>query len=810
MSGTDFEKLNIILAARDREFAQAMERNQRRVERFTRQSNKQLSTTSKKFDLLGFAAKRAGPLIAALGAAAVLGRLRSTVSTLDDIGKTADRIGLTTDALQELRVVAESAGVEQSALDTAMEKFSKGLGEATLGLGQARIGFAALNLDAAELANMPLDQALGRVADEMVKVEQATQKTAIAQQLFGRGGSGMLNLLREGSVGMSEMRANARALGVVIDEDLVRGAEAAQDKLDMMGRVISANLNSALVELAPLLVGGATAAASFARAFADVAGFVSDVLSPSVELQAAIDNVTLAMGDQISQTAHLNAATAQGNVMTREAALGQLRLAEARRTEYMAAQEQIKNAVLQSSEYQRLGMQIGGLGETLAEARRQMDFNPATATWDNSQILEIERALAAAVYQQSALMSGALGLNGAFSENQQNIDRIRVALQSTSGDMVTFNGSVIEGIDLTGRLAVNLDGGVVLASDLRDAVAGIDFSNPVAGAQALAGQLNVSLNEAMRLMGLLGAAAQAAGDAVIYDPRDPRYDAAAAEAGARAERIAAQMAEIQKNATIVPLIEPVSGASGGVAGGAAGGSVGGAAGLPDVTSIEDFEDAVRQAAEILSSTRAEAFGLSDDLARLNALFENGEIAGEDYEAQLQTIKDTFDEVAAAADRMEAGAVDALVAIFDRSKSAKDAVGALLSEWGKLALQAAFKPVMSGVFDGIAGAIFGGASFAGGGDTGSGARSGGLDGKGGFLAMLHPRESVIDHNLPRGSGGGSGGGASVNINVNLSGAKGNAEVAEIAEKATRQGLEQFERHVLPQSVRRMNRDPRRLG
>ena len=36
------------------------------------------------------------------------------------------------------------------------------------------------------------------------------------------------------------------------------------------------------------------------------------------------------------------------------------------------------------------------------------------------------------------------------------------------------------------------------------------------------------------------------------------------------------------------------------------------------------------------------------------------------------------------------------------------------------------------------------SYAGGGYTGSGARSGGLDGKGGFPAILHPQETVIDH------------------------------------------------------------------
>lgn len=42
-----------------------------------------------------------------------------------------------------------------------------------------------------------------------------------------------------------------------------------------------------------------------------------------------------------------------------------------------------------------------------------------------------------------------------------------------------------------------------------------------------------------------------------------------------------------------------------------------------------------------------------------------------------------------------------------------------------------------------------ASFDGGGFTGNGPRSGGLDGKGGFLAMMHPRETVVDHTKPGG-------------------------------------------------------------
>ena len=42
-------------------------------------------------------------------------------------------------------------------------------------------------------------------------------------------------------------------------------------------------------------------------------------------------------------------------------------------------------------------------------------------------------------------------------------------------------------------------------------------------------------------------------------------------------------------------------------------------------------------------------------------------------------------------------------------------------------------------------------FEGGGFTGHGARSGGMDGRGGFLAMLHPNETVIDHTKGQGQG-----------------------------------------------------------
>ncbi len=71
--------------------------------------------------------------------------------------------------------------------------------------------------------------------------------------------------------------------------------------------------------------------------------------------------------------------------------------------------------------------------------------------------------------------------------------------------------------------------------------------------------------------------------------------------------------------------------------------------------------------------------------------------------------------------------------------AANAASASAGSWGVSALVglAAFIAAFGAVM-----ALAGGFEY--GGYTGDGARSGGLDGKGGFLAMLHPQETVIDH------------------------------------------------------------------
>ncbi len=97
--------------------------------------------------------------------------------------------------------------------------------------------------------------------------------------------------------------------------------------------------------------------------------------------------------------------------------------------------------------------------------------------------------------------------------------------------------------------------------------------------------------------------------------------------------------------------------------------------------------------------------------------------------------------------------------------------------------------------GLASSYF--SSYDGGGYTGMGARSGGLDGQGGFMAMLHPNETVIDHSKGQGMGGvtvvqnvsidarGADAGVEARIQSAMRQAKAEA-VAEVAARASRGG------------------------
>ena len=198
------------------------------------------------------------------GLAALVNR---SISAADAIGKTADKIGVGVEALQELRFAAKASGVEQQTLDMALQRFVRRTAEAAQGTGEAKDALAQLGITLRDQDGhlRRSEDMLADVADAFARIEDPAERVRLAFKLFDSEGVALVNLLSDGSGALDQMRERARDLGIVLDEHLVRDAERARTELDTLAQVVSANLTRAALEAAPVL-------ADLSSWLADVAG----------------------------------------------------------------------------------------------------------------------------------------------------------------------------------------------------------------------------------------------------------------------------------------------------------------------------------------------------------------------------------------------------------------------------------------------------------------------------------------------------------------------------------------------------------
>jgi len=468
------EQLNIILTAKDREFARAMERNQRRVERFSKQSQKNLKGTSARFDMLATAARRFLP---ALGAGVIIAQVKQITTQMDEIGKKADQIGITTDALQELRFVAEGAGVSQSKFTSSLERFSKRLGEAEMGTGAAKKALEEMGIEATELTSIPIDDALKVVADEMAQIESPTERAAKAAALFGREGVAMVNMLRGGSKALTEMQAAANSAGAVIDEELIRNAEEAQTRLDAASTIIRAQLSVALAELAPMLVGAAEGFAAIVKNTVAAIQAVDRFLDPQSALEVATSNLVLALGDEIMQSQQLEIALGRSTAMSVDAATKKLEEAKSRHDNVKAIIAEQRALALGSDEYASLTARISNASDALRGLGER--------TVRNADMYDaLEQSLVSLRNEQSAMLEAENATAEQLSRTEENIIALEEALANASGGMVSFGESLVEPVELTDRLSGGAGRAATDISGLMEAIATVPSAFEALGASA--------------------------------------------------------------------------------------------------------------------------------------------------------------------------------------------------------------------------------------------------------------------------------------------------------------------------------------
>lgn len=212
------------------------------------------------------------PLLAGFSVAAVTSQLKQITDNMLQVSIAAKQVAMPVDEFSALAAVAKNADVNMDAFSTGLTTMARNLALAQQGSKQAAGAFQALGLDPAKLKDSKT--AFLAISDALSKYRDGVGKTAVEQQIFGKAGAQLNNVLDQGSAAIAQQAQHMRDLGVALDEDATRKLEAFGAQSKELGNTLQGVGQRIVVALLPALTSVNQNLADFAQ-HGDVTEFAS-------------------------------------------------------------------------------------------------------------------------------------------------------------------------------------------------------------------------------------------------------------------------------------------------------------------------------------------------------------------------------------------------------------------------------------------------------------------------------------------------------------------------------------------------------
>ena len=327
------EQLNIILAAKDREFAKAMAANARRVQRFESDSKKSLGGVSRSFDLLGDAAGKLGlTLSAGALATGMLSSIKNAIDAGAAIHNLAMIAGTGTTEFQKFAIAAKTVGIEQDKLADILKDVNDKFGDyMATGAGPLADFFeniapkVGVTKDA--FIGLSSDQALGLYVKTLQDAGVNQQEMTFYMEALASDATALNPLLRDNAAALTAIGDSAEKSGRLLDEGMIKNAKVMQDRWTQVLDVMYAYWNDFWLTIGMGL---------------------DELMNISAESQLgdAVDEINASIGRMEDAQKRLNAVQAQGALGDDPTtASGYRKRLEEAEAEYKAAADAMERAV---------------------------------------------------------------------------------------------------------------------------------------------------------------------------------------------------------------------------------------------------------------------------------------------------------------------------------------------------------------------------------------------------------------------------------------------------------------------------------
>ncbi len=230
--------------------------------------------------------RMAGVLAAAFAARQITGWVSQSMAAIDRIAKLSDQLGIATEALSGYRLAAELSGTSIETVGKALQMLSRRLGEARMGTGEAKRGLELLNLEADELIDLPLQEAVERIADRIAQLTRQTDRAAAAYAFFGRQGQELLPMLQKGARHLREMLRESEELGLVFSRLDASQVEKANDAISRLKLALRGLMDRVVIEIAPVIEGLANSITAMLKKMGikNIAGAIAEVFRQTISI----------------------------------------------------------------------------------------------------------------------------------------------------------------------------------------------------------------------------------------------------------------------------------------------------------------------------------------------------------------------------------------------------------------------------------------------------------------------------------------------------------------------------------------------
>jgi hypothetical protein len=194
------------------------------------------------------AAGALGALGVGLGATAFASFIKKAIDAADVVQDISDRTGVAVQDIAGLQLAFKKGGLEAADMEGAMVKLSRSIGEDAEVF--KRLGIATKDSNGQLRSNKDV---LYDLADVFPGIENATLKTTLAIDAFGKSGAALVPVLNMGRDGLREMDEMAAKLGLTFDQKLVDAAGEFNDTLDFIGSAGQGVARNIAAELLPTL-----------------------------------------------------------------------------------------------------------------------------------------------------------------------------------------------------------------------------------------------------------------------------------------------------------------------------------------------------------------------------------------------------------------------------------------------------------------------------------------------------------------------------------------------------------------------------